>query len=184
MAQNLNIGTRIDGTTGQTNNSIIEKYCYDDLESNCDIYGGLYQWNEYMNYTTSSSSNPSGRQGICPDGWHIPSDPEWEILTTFLGGLSVAGGKMKSTGTIMEGNGLWNEPNAGATNESGFTAHPGGLRDSGGSFYTMGDIAFFWSATEATSTFAGNLYADTNNDNAYENTEEKTYGFSARCVKD
>ncbi len=66
MAENLNYGDQIDGMYNQTNNSIIEKYCYNDLESNCDSLGGLYQWNELMEYTTEE-----GTQGICPDGWHV-----------------------------------------------------------------------------------------------------------------
>jgi uncharacterized protein (TIGR02145 family) len=75
--QNLNIGTMINNAVNQTNNSIIEKYCYGYNAANCAIYGGLYQWDEIMIYTASSNANPSGRQGICPTGWHIPSDAEW-----------------------------------------------------------------------------------------------------------
>jgi hypothetical protein len=88
MKQNLNIGTRIAGAGNQTNNGTIEKYCYDDNESNCDYYGGLYQWNEMMQYTTTQ-----GVKGICPKGWHLPTNNEWNVLSTFLGGS--AGGKMK-----------------------------------------------------------------------------------------
>ena len=80
LAENLNYGTRIDGINDQINNSVAEKYCYDDLESNCDIMGALYQWNELMDYSTVE-----GSQGICPDGWHIPSDGEWIQLEIFLG---------------------------------------------------------------------------------------------------
>ncbi|MBK7175282.1 MAG: hypothetical protein IPH84_19155 [Bacteroidales bacterium] len=84
LAENLNIGTRINGSDNQTNNGVIQKYCMNDLESNCSIYGGLYQWDEMMNYTSSSSANPSGRQGICPEGWHIPSLNELCQMQTFL----------------------------------------------------------------------------------------------------
>ncbi len=79
MAENLNYGDQIDGMYNQTNNSIIEKYCYNDLESNCDSLGGLYQWNELMEYTTEE-----GTQGICPDGWHVPSDMEWFQMANYL----------------------------------------------------------------------------------------------------
>ena len=72
-------------------------------------------------------------QGICPAGWHLPTDAEWTILTTFLGGESIAGGKMKTTGTIEAGTGLWYAPNTGATNSSGFSALPGGYRYDAGS---------------------------------------------------
>jgi len=72
MAQNLNVGTRIDGTATQANNGTIEKYCYSDNDANCTTYGGLYQWDEMMQYTTTQ-----GVQGICPTGWHLPVDAEW-----------------------------------------------------------------------------------------------------------
>ncbi|MCK5839195.1 MAG: hypothetical protein KAG99_05065, partial [Bacteroidales bacterium] len=75
MAENLNIGTRIDGVNDQINNSIIEKYCYNDIEDSCDVYGGLFQWDEMMQYITDTLA-----QGICPTGWHIPADYEWKVL--------------------------------------------------------------------------------------------------------
>ena len=129
MAENLNIGTLINSNNDQTNNSIIEKYCYDNSTTNCSTYGGLYQWDEMMQYKTTE-----GVQGICPVNWHIPTDAEWTGLTDFLGGESVAGGKMKTTGTIEAGTGLWLSPNTGATNSSGFAALPGGGLHSGGFF--------------------------------------------------
>ena len=90
MAQNLNVGVLIGGRINQNNNGIIEKYCYADLDGNCSILGGLYQCNEMMQYTTTE-----GTQGICPGGWHLPTDAEWSGLISFLTGQSVAGGKMK-----------------------------------------------------------------------------------------
>ena len=123
MAENLNIGTTISGATDMANNSIIEKYCNENNTANCDTYGGLYQWNEMMEYSTTP-----GVQGICPTGWHLPTDAEWTVLTSYLGGESIAGGKMKTTGTIEAGTGLWYAPNNGATNSSGFSALPGGYR--------------------------------------------------------
>lgn len=86
MAENLNVGTRINISTNgtevlnQTDNGTIEKYCYDDDPTNCNIYGGLYQLEEAMNYNTTESS-----QGICPAGWHIPSDTEWKLMEIYLG---------------------------------------------------------------------------------------------------
>ncbi len=78
MAENLNVGTMIDGSDDQTQQTpeVIEKYCYDNNTANCDTYGGLYQWNEMMHYTTQE-----GAQGICPAGWHVPTDGEWCTLT-------------------------------------------------------------------------------------------------------
>ena len=75
MAKNMNIGTRIDGMNNMSNTGTIEKYCTTNLETNCDVYGGLYQWSEMMQYSTTP-----GAQGICTPGWHIPTDDEWKIL--------------------------------------------------------------------------------------------------------
>lgn len=174
MAQNLNIGTRINGSQSQTNNQVIEKYCYNDLESNCDIYGGLYQWNEAMQYATTA-----GVQGICPAGWHLPTDAEWIILTAFLGGENGAGGKMKETGTAH-----WTSPNTGATNTSGFTALPGGFRHGNGSFMSLTNNAYFWSSSESSSyAFFRILYYN----NAWSYREDygtdKSGGLSGRCLK-
>ena len=174
FAQNLNVGTKINGNIEQTNNSIIEKYCYADLESNCDIYGGLYQWNEMMQYVTTP-----GVQGICPTGWHIPTHGEWTILTDFLGGESVAGGKMKEAGYVH-----WSSPNTGATNSSGFTALPGGNRDINGNFYNLTNYAFFWSSSQFDATIAWYRYLDVSNEYVYRDNNDKTYGFSGRCVQD
>lgn len=88
---------------------------------NYDTYGVLYNWSAAMNGEESSEDNPSGVQGICPAGWHLPSKAEWTELTDYLGGGSVAGGKLKEIGTTH-----WSSPNTGATNETGFTALPGG----------------------------------------------------------
>ena len=169
------MGTKINGNIEQTNNSIIEKYCYADLESNCDIYGGLYQWDELMQYATTP-----GVQGICPTGWHIPTDSEWTALTTFLGGESVAGGKMKEAGYVH-----WLSPNTGATNSSGFTALPGGNRYSNGNFYDLSDFAYFWSSTETSSTNAwGRTIFSSGEFVGRYNFYIKILGFSARCVHD
>ena len=80
MSENLNYGTRINGSLNQTNNSIAEKYCFNNLESSCDTLGALYQWDEMMNYTAVRLN-----RGICPAGWHVPSDDEWKKLEIFLG---------------------------------------------------------------------------------------------------
>jgi uncharacterized protein (TIGR02145 family) len=137
MAENLNIGTMIPGASDMMNNSTIEKYCYDDNTANCDVYGGLYQWNEMMGYTTTQ-----GTQGICPTGWHVPTDDEWDIMENYLGGFGVAGGKLKEAGTTH-----WNAPNDGGTNISGFTALPGGYRSGDAIFSQLGYHAYFRTST-------------------------------------
>ncbi len=186
MKQNLNIGTRIAGTSEQTNNGIIEKYCYSNLETNCDVYGGLYQWNEMMQYSTTP-----GVQGICPTGWHLPTDAEWCTVTTFLDATvncstygwsgTNAGGKMKETGTTH-----WLSPNTGATNSSGFTGLPGGLRDTGGSFITLLTHGFWWSSTQRDASVPWGRALKYNEASVYKtsNYYGGAYGFSVRCLKD
>ena len=115
MAENLQIGTRIDGSEDQTNNASIEKYCYDNNDSNCDTYGGLYQWDEMMEYGATS-----GAQGICPTGWHVPADDEWCTLENYVDAGTIScsetgwrgtdvGGNLKETGFAH-----WSSPNTGA----------------------------------------------------------------------
>ena len=141
MAENLNIGNMVQGVIDMTENGEIEKYCYDDNAQNCNVYGGLYQWNEMMQYVTTPST-----QGICPDGWHLPSNDEYTVLTDYLGGSGVAGGKMKEAGTIH-----WVSPNTGATNESGFTVLPGGTRWSDNNFHRFTWLWTLWTTTEYSS---------------------------------
>src|SRR5574344_670616 len=112
--------------------------------ANYNTYGVLYNWTAAMDGEASSTTNPSGVQGVCPDGWHLPSDAEWTELTDYLGGTSDAGGKLKETGTTH-----WNSPNTGATNETGFTALPGGGRSNKGAFDYIGSYGYWWSATES-----------------------------------
>lgn len=175
MAQNLNIGTKINGSQNQTNNQVIEKYCFNNLESNCDIYGGLYMWDEAMQYVTTA-----GVQGICPAGWHLPTDAEWTTLTNFLGGESVAGGKMKEIGTTH-----WKSPNTGATNSSGFTALPGGEQNYG-NFYSLTFYTVFYSSS-LSSMYSGPWirvlsYDLANVTRDYLYFSSQMVGYSVRCV--
>jgi uncharacterized protein (TIGR02145 family) len=174
MKGNLNIGSKIPVTQEQTNNGVVEKYCYNDLEPNCDIYGALYQWNEMMQYSTTG-----GVQGICPTGWHLPSDIDWTTLTSYLGGINIAGGKVKEPGYIH-----WLSPNTGANNECGFTALPGGFRFSNGSYSSLGSITYIWSSTEESSLHSWVRDIDYNNTKINRTADHKTAGFSVRCLKD
>jgi len=174
MAENLNIGEMINGGSNMTNNSVIEKYCYNNDPANCESYGGLYQWNEMMEYTTTQ-----GVQGICPSGWHIPTDGEWTTVTDLLGGASVAGGKMKETGTTH-----WWPPNTAATNESGFSSLPGGQYNGYASFTALGYGGYWWSSTETSSTGAWGWSMYHRSGGVYRNNWIKTNVFSARCVRD
>ncbi len=179
LRENLNIGTRVDGSANQTNNGIIEKYCYNDIEDSCSVYGGLYQWDEMMGYSASSYYTPSCRQGICPSGWHLPSMAEWDTLIDYLGGGSVAGGPLKETGTRY-----WQTPNSGATNQSGFSALGGGYRIGAGGFAYLGPYAYYYTSTEDNSinTFSQRLFYDT--PVISPNTGTKLMGASVRCLKD
>jgi len=174
MAQNLNVGTKISLSSSQTNNGIIEKYCYGEDENMCNVYGGLYQWDEAMQYSTTE-----GVKGICPTDWHLPTDAEWTTLTTFLDGDAVAGGKMKEIGTAH-----WASPNTGATNTSGFTALPGGSSHGFAGYFYFPNRAAFWSSSKYDITYVRAL--DLHNSVEYVNrfNNLKTSGFSTRCLKD
>ena len=173
MAENLNTGIRIEIFKDQDDNSMDEKYCYNNLETNCDTYGGLYQWNEMMQY-----SNEEGIQGICPYGWHIPAEGEWSILVNYLDGPIVAGGMLKESGTLH-----WNPPNTGATNVSGFTALPGGYRSSDGNNYSLKNWGFFWSSTETSTNDAWVRFMKYNSAEVDMEEDYKLTSFSVRCLK-
>ena len=148
---------------------------YDNDSSNIAIYGNLYNW-----YAVDDN------RGICPEDWHVPTDADWTVLTDYLGGADVVGGMMKSTGTIEEGDGLWYSPNIAATNESGFTAYPGGYRHiSDGLYYHLGNTGNYWSSTKEPDTdfvFYRVLFWDYSYVHNIAHT--KNYGFSVRCIND
>lgn len=145
---------------------------YDNLPSNEKTYGSFYNWLA-VNDT----------RGLCPEGWHVPSNKEWAQLTGILGGESIAGGKMKTTGSIEQGTGLWYSPNTGATNSSGFTGQPGGYRINYGNYYSIGNVAYFWSSSDTTNANAWNYVLDANNEKVIRHYNFQTHGFSVRCVK-
>ena len=143
-------------------------YAYQDNNTAYDAtYGKLYNW-----FAVTDSRN------LCPTGWHIPTDEEWTTLTTFLGGVSVAGGKMKTTGTS-----LWTSPNNAATNESGFSGLPGGARQPDAAFIYRTTIGVWWSSTENGSPDAWfrNLYHQ--NGQTDRDFGNKRCGYSVRCLK-
>jgi uncharacterized protein (TIGR02145 family) len=174
MAKNLNVGSIIGSTTEMTDDGFIEKYCYDNDPANCDIYGGLYQWDEMMFYTTAP-----GTQGICPEGgWYLPTDEDWTTLTTFLGGESVAGNELRETGTTH-----WAAPNTGATNSSGFTALPGGYRNGSGFFWELTYDGRWWTSTEWSTSLPWYRMLSYAYPDVYRNNFNKITGFSVRCIK-
>jgi len=141
---------------------------YSHDSSALNTYGYLYNW--------FVISNPSG---ICPNGWHVASIPEWDYLITFLGGESVAGGKMKTTGTT-----LWLS-NQGATNESGFSGQPGGYRREDGKFLADNFVGIWWSSTENINKNAWSLVLDRSGRYiGQQKDDSKIKGASVRCLRD
>ena len=168
LKENLNVGTMIQGIDTSKDNGILEKYCYDDDTSNCNTYGGLYQWNEAMQYTTTP-----GTRGICPDGWHIPTLAEFETLSNTVSG---DGNALKAIGQGTGG--------GAGTNTSGFSALLAGYRSYLGSFYYLSLALYFWSSTEYNSTNAYAMYLHyTGSGIILGNTYEEN-GFNVRCMRD
>lgn len=173
MAENMNIGTMIPNTIPQGNNSIFEKYCYNDNPAFCADYGGLYQWDETMQYDTTP-----GIQGICPPGWHMPTYEEWVDLSFFLGGPSIAGGKMKEAGYSH-----WEPPNTGATNESGFTGLPDGWSSGSGYYFNIGKSAYFWGGKQSNPDHAWFWKLYYYNASVVWGDQNKLTGYSVRCLR-
>jgi len=150
--------------------------CYKNNADSCAKYGRLYNWETAMNGASSSSSNPSRVRGVCPVGWHLPSDEEWDVLMTAVGGSSTAGTKLKARdGWYNNGNG---------DDNYGFAALPGGGGSSGGDFGSAGDGGYWWSATEGDAYYAwyrGMYYID---EYVGRGSYDKSYLFSVRCVAD
>jgi uncharacterized protein (TIGR02145 family) len=144
-------------------------YCnYNNDVANVAAYGRLYNW-----YVMTDS------RSMAPEGWHLPSDAEWQTLINYLGGNAAAGWKMKEAGTAH-----WLPPNTG-TNECGFTALPGGYRGTlYGIFGDLGNYACFWSTTAVSSTYGWYRSISYDNPTVDHYDSRKHYGFSVRCVKD
>lgn len=155
MAKNMNYKT---GNSWWPNNNVSEG----------NTYGRLYDW------STACS--------VCPTGWHLPSDAEWQQLVDFIGNNLNAGGKMKDNGTTL-GWVFWAYPNTGATNESGFSAQPAGVRHKNGSFHHLRYRGIWWTSREKdhNSAWARNLYY--NSTNVGKEIYYKYYGFSVRCMR-
>ena len=172
MAENLNYKTA-------------NSWCYDDKDENCAKYGRLYTWAAAVGKTETACGNiqkcylgTGDIRGVCPEGWHLPSQEEWEYLLEAVGGQSTAGAKLKSkTG--------WEYSSINNEDAFGFTALPVGNRFSDGSYYVEGYIAHFWSSTEK--EYVGSaycMYLDYFDEDALLYEDIKNYGFSVRCLKD
>ena len=148
-------------------------YCWynNDAAANKTAYGALYNW-----YAVNTGK-------LCPAGWHVPTDAEWTTLTTYIGGETIAGGKMKLTGTIEAGTGLWHDPNTGATNESGFSAVPADMRDGIGAFNAIGYGGYWWSSSRNLSSDAWYRDVGCNDGGVTRSTIFNSEGLSVRCIR-
>jgi uncharacterized protein (TIGR02145 family) len=186
LKENLNVGVMIPGSGEMSDDGVKEKYCPGNLELGCDMYGGLYQWDEMMQYTMQPRV-----QGICPPGWHLPDDEEWNVLEGAVDGYHGigdpewdiaeewrgfdAGTKLKSTtGWNFSGNG---------SDQFGFTALPAGMRIPSGSFAEAGASAFGWASS------GGGLSAwfhmlSYGSSKVYKSLSIWQYGMSVRCIRD
>jgi uncharacterized protein (TIGR02145 family) len=145
---------------------------YGNSAANDSLFGKLYSWHAVMD-----------QRDLCPTGWHVPSHAEFDTLLIFLGGATMAGGAMKSTG-VLPILGGWNSPNAGASNSSGFTGLPGGYRDSGGGFNDLGGYGYWWSSSDAGSGNASARYLFYGQIGISLVNSDKRNGLSVRCVRD
>jgi uncharacterized protein (TIGR02145 family) len=146
---------------------------YENNPLNNTVYGKLYNWHTVVD-----------PRGLCPQDWHAPSETDWEILKEFLGGPGPAGGKLKAIGTIEAGTGLWNSPNLGASNNSGFNALPGGIHFYQGSYGGLGVSGGWWATTGYPSSTAAALTLWNLYEAAFPNGNGNTNnGYSVRCLK-
>jgi len=180
LKENLNVGTRINGSVEQTDNGTLEKYCYNDDSANCTTYGGLYEWAEAVQYqngaTDTTVTNPpltGNVQGICPTGWHLPTIDEY---TTLSNSVSGDGNSLKAVGQGIPG-GL-------GTNTSGFSALLSGFRLNDFTFNNLTTGAYFWSSSEFNAKQATDMFLTFHNSVIRDSWDLKADGFSVRCVKD
>jgi uncharacterized protein (TIGR02145 family) len=214
MVVNMDVGTMINGANEQNNNSVVEKYCYNDMPANCTTYGGLYQWAEvvqvpYANNNTPVGTQPwmtcdpcgsGGRQGICPAGYHVPTDLEWSRYEwcvennippaggTSLSTFQTTGGAWRGSTSSTAGVGAKlkasasNSPSWDGTNASGFTALLSGDRTIPGGGFNLA-WSFFWAATETSGSQAWSRYLSPGVWQSGRNNPLKERGYSVRCLQ-
>ena len=187
MAENLNYAYTGVPYNYSGNTSDSTSWCYSNATANCTKYGRLYTWAAAMDSVGTWSTNGKGCgygktcsptypvRGVCPEGWHLPTQTEWNTLFTAVGGQSTAGKMLKSTSG-------WNSSDNG-TDAYSFSALPAGYRYSSGNFILEGSYASFWSSSESYSRGAYRMALDYN-DNAFLDGDYKDLGFSVRCVQD
>jgi uncharacterized protein (TIGR02145 family) len=189
LKENLNVGEMIPGTMEQLNNGTIEKYCYNNVPDSCIKYGGLYQWNEMMQYTTQQ-----GTQGICPPGWHLPTDEEWKLLEGAVDSQYGIGdpewniaedSRGYDAGTNLKTTSGWYDNGNGA-DLFGFSGLPGGYRHLDGIFSSVVGTGHWWTSSESSSYLAWHRYLGYYGPGVYRLSDYslKDNGVSVRCLRD
>ncbi|MFA4942040.1 MAG: FISUMP domain-containing protein [Patescibacteria group bacterium] len=168
--ENLNIGSMINGSGDQNNNDVIEKYCYNNDPAVCAVSGGMYQWNEAMQYSSLENS-----RGICPTGWHIPNNTDFLTLADYSGGVNKAGGRLKAASPTWNG-----------SDSVGFSGVPSGVRISGGLFVynDSNKAAFIWTSSVRDASSVWKWELSHPNINFYQGYITSSAGISVRCVQD
>ena len=184
--ENLNYGNRIAGSVHQTDNGTVEKYCYDDEEVNCTSYGGLYQWDELMDYTETS-----GAQGICPDGWHIPTDLDFcelegnaDDIATLANTdyITIPGPRGFNQGYRLKSVDLWESGEQG-TDTYGFRIYPTGKRFYEGVYGGLFNDAIFWTSNPFSDDALNREFYGSRMD-VWKMDTPRELGYSVRCIKD
>ncbi len=189
MKENLNIGTRIDGSVDMSDNNTIEKYCYENNPSNCNIYGGLYQWNEMMQYKSNA-----GEQGICPVGWHLPTtSKDWSNLQSFLEGQTTyrCNGISNYIAKALAADSYWNQNNTpcapgnnfSTNNATGFSGFPGGYGFQN-NFQNSTNYGVWWSSSQIPSSGGLTFIIFNDSPTVGQGDWHRSYGLSVRCLKD
>jgi uncharacterized protein (TIGR02145 family) len=187
LKENLNVGTMVPGTQEMSNNSIKEKYCYENNPDSCTKFGGLYQWDEMMQYTTQQ-----GVQGICPPSWHLPTDEEWKVLEGAVDSQYGIGDPVwelyefrgYDAGTNLKTTSGW-YANGNGADLFGLSGLPGGYRYfSGGSFYGIGYVGYWWTTTDDNSSLGSTRYFQFDHPEVFRSSLDKGSGFSVRCLRD
>jgi len=187
LKENLNVGVMVNGTQDQTNNHIIEKYCISNLESKCNTYGGLYQWSEGMQYIMKP-----GARGICPAGWHLPTDEDWKVLEGAVDSQYGIGNpewdppdqfRGYDAGENLKATSGWNEGGNG-TDLFGFSSYSGGHRNVNSQFYSWGYCGYWWTSTGYGFSDAWVHWHYFDDPGVNLEIDDHKFGFSVRCLMD
>jgi uncharacterized protein (TIGR02145 family) len=187
LKENIDLGNQVDGTIAQSDNGVIEKYCFNDDAGNCTLYGGLYQWSEMMKYISDSVSI----QGICPGDWHVATDLEWMVLEGAVDSQYGIGdpfwwhdmNRGFDAGKNLKSTTGWKD-NGSGTDLYGFTALPGGIHHDDNTYIGLTKYGCFWTSSRSISVFASHArLIDYYYNLVYRDQYERTEARSVRCIK-